>query len=232
MARLPGRPDGQELALNVSSPSLPLQVNIQSNIRFQVRPLRDVDLDSLKIQPFDGGSLGAPYQPPKDFPALKTEVDEGLKLYHGNCHCGAITWTVKHKSLEEAEVTACNCSWCRRASPTVSFLPRAIALPKSSELCILTLSQNGEMWIYPPPETLALRHGGAFTAYEFGSKRVRHLFCSTCGVSVGVSPKKEWEAEMPVRPVNVRTIIDVDLESLKVKKADGWSKMEPQYEVQ
>ena len=87
------------------------------------------------------------------------------------------------------------------------------------------------MWIYPPPENLALRHGGAFTGYEFASKSVRHLFCSICGVSVGCSPKKELESTFPVRPVNIRTMNGVCLESLDVKEVDGWSTMEPQYEV-
>ena len=54
---------------------------------------------------------------------------------------------------------------------------------------------------------------------------------SICGISVGVAPKKELEAKMPVRPINVRTMNGVDLENLKIKKADGWSQIEPQYEV-
>ena len=54
--------------------------------------------------------------------------------------------------------------------------------------------------------------------------------CSTCGVSVGVSPKKELESQMPVRPINVRTMDGVDLEKLSIKKVDGWSR-EPQYEA-
>ena len=55
--------------------------------------------------------------------------------------------------------------------------------------------------------------------------------CSTCGVSVGVSPKKELESEMPFRPINIRTMNGVDLEKLSIKKFDGWSTREPQYEV-
>jgi hypothetical protein len=86
------------------------------------------------------------------------------------------------------------------------------------------------MWIYPPPENLALRHGGAFTAYEFGLKRVRHLFCGTCGVSVGCVPKEELKAQFPMRPLNVRTMNEVDLDGLTITKKDGWSEGEPQYE--
>ncbi|KAL8794708.1 MAG: hypothetical protein Q9195_002783 [Heterodermia aff. obscurata] len=57
------------------------------------------------------------------------------------------------------------------------------------------------------------------------------IVCGTCGVSVGVAPKKELESEMPVRPVNVRNMNGVDLEKLRIKKVDGWSKREPQYEA-
>ena len=87
------------------------------------------------------------------------------------------------------------------------------------------------MWIYPAPEQLALRHGGAFTSYEFGKKMVRHLFCGTCGVSVGATPKDELKAQFPIRPINVRSMNDVDFDKLKVKKGDGWNTMEPQYVV-
>jgi hypothetical protein len=33
-----------------------------------------------------------------------------LKTYHGNCHCGAVKFTVK--APENLEVSQCNCSIC------------------------------------------------------------------------------------------------------------------------
>lgn len=56
---------------------------------------------------------------------------------------------------------------------------------------------------------------------------VRHLFCGTCGVNVGVVGKTD---EIPFKPINVRTMKGVDVEGLKVKKVDGWSRG-PEYEV-
>lgn len=49
---------------------------------------------------------------------------------------------------------------------------------------------------------------------------------------MGCTPKEEFQAIAPVRPLNVRTINDVNLNGLKIKKADGWSTMEPPYEVE
>ena len=68
----------------------------------------------------------------------------------------------------------------------------------------------------------------ALGEYEFGKKMVKHLFCGNCGVSVSVIGKDD---SIPVQPTNVRTMNDVDLEKLKLNKFDGWSKMEPQYEI-
>ena len=48
---------------------------------------------------------------------------------------------------------------------------------------------------------------------------------------MGCVPKEELEAQFPMRPLNVRTMNGVDLDGLKIKKRDGWSDGEPQYEV-
>lgn len=156
-----------------------------------------LDLDALTVHPFDGGSLDPPYQPPTQYPMLKAELAEGEKLYHGSCHCGAVTYTVKHKPIEE--VMSCNCSWCGR---------------------------NGELWIYPMPNDVALEGQESMTEYQFGRKEVTHVFCGTCGVSVTVVGKA-----IPVQPVNVRTMNGVDLDKLKIKKGDGWSLRDPPYEI-
>ena len=82
--------------------------------------------------------------------------------------------------------------------------------------------QPGRVAQYQPPRRK--RKGKKLTANWF-------TVCSTCGVSVGVSPKKELESKMPFRPINIRTMNGVDLEKLSIKKFDGWSTREPQYEV-
>ena len=82
----------------------------------QVRSFKEIDLDTLNVKRIDGAAIHPAFEPPgaQDYPTLKSEVGEGMKLYHGSCHCGAVTYTVKHKPLEEVEVTSCNCSWCAR----------------------------------------------------------------------------------------------------------------------
>jgi hypothetical protein len=78
---------------------------------------KDVDVDSLVKNPFDGATLlGDKYVPPS-VPDFKGEVEEGLKVYKGSCHCAAVTYALKSKPLEETNVVSCNCSLCSRVSP-------------------------------------------------------------------------------------------------------------------
>lgn len=83
-----------------------------------MRSFKGVDFDKLKVRTFDGAALQPAYKPPgaEAYPTLKTEVGEGEKLYQGSCHCGAVTYTVRHKALEESEVSSCNCSSCGKVS--------------------------------------------------------------------------------------------------------------------
>lgn len=84
----------------------------------QVRSFKDVDFNKLNIGKFDGAAMQPAYEPPgtEAYPTLEAEVGEGEKLYQGSCHCGVVTYTVKHKALEEAEVNSCNCSSCGKVS--------------------------------------------------------------------------------------------------------------------
>lgn len=75
---------------------------------------KDIDFNSIEKTPFDGATLlGSRYVPPS-IPDFEGEVEEGLKVYKGNCHCGAITYALKSKPLEDIEVMSCNCSLCSR----------------------------------------------------------------------------------------------------------------------
>jgi len=79
----------------------------------QARTLKDIDLDALEVENFKGADLEPPYKPPLLSSALK-EAEDVLKVYDGNCHCGAVTYRVKTKQLTETEVISCNCSLCSR----------------------------------------------------------------------------------------------------------------------
>jgi hypothetical protein len=88
----------------------------------QARMLKDVDVDSLVKKDFDGGTiLGSKYVPPS-VPGYEGVVEEGLKIYNGSCHCGAVSYTVKSKPLEEMEIISCNCSLCSRVRHNPSYL--------------------------------------------------------------------------------------------------------------
>lgn len=81
-----------------------------------------------------------------------------LGTYNGNCHCGAVTFTVRIPSLTEQTVTNCNCSICVR---------------------------NGYHWVFPQREDIVFHTGvDNLSEFRFASKVGVHRFCKTCGSSV------------------------------------------------
>ncbi|KAL9121984.1 MAG: hypothetical protein Q9187_001460 [Circinaria calcarea] len=131
-------------------------------------------------------------------------VDEGMKVYDGSCHCGAVTWKLKSKPLEDLVVVECNCSFCKR---------------------------NGDLYVYPSAGFVLVSPESAqhITQYQFGKKRLLHDFCKLCGVSTMERMTKEpGEAH----GVNVRCLDGVDIWQLKKKALDGFAKYEPQYKVE
>lgn len=83
--------------------------------------LRDVDLEVLEIKTSKGDEVGERYQPPQPLTQEKDDVEDELKIYNGNCHCGAVDYTVKTKPLTEQKVMSCNCSLCSRVCTPFSF---------------------------------------------------------------------------------------------------------------
>jgi hypothetical protein len=142
------------------------------------------------------------------------------KQYEGGCHCGRIryfsspsflsilqpqstihltiilnSYTIKiSPPLEEGPVTSCNCSICHI---------------------------NGYLMVYPLDTNITWHKGqNSMTSYTFGKERVAHSFCPVCGTSVGgKSTDPNFFADH--RAVNVRTLKDVDVEALKLRKVDG-----------
>lgn len=76
------------------------------------------------------------------------------KTYTGGCHCGKVRYTVR-AALDT--VISCNCSMCRKKGSLLAFVPAAEF--------DLTSGQND------------------LTDYQFNKHIIRHLFCSTCGVT-------------------------------------------------
>ena len=114
-----------------------------------------------------------------------------MSVHQGSCHCGAVRYEV---DVDIQKPIACNCSMCQRAGTMLVFVPEG-----SFKLI------SGEQ---------------ATTDYQFGKKRIHHLFCKTCGIkSYG------WGLNESARTyaVNVRCLADVDLATLDVQHYDGAS---------
>jgi hypothetical protein len=115
------------------------------------------------------------------------------RSYEGSCHCGAVKYRV---SLALESAVTCNCSICHRSGTALAFAPAT-----SFQLL------SGE-------DHLA--------DYQFGKKRLHHLFCKVCGIrsfARGAMPDGT-----PTVAVNVRCLEGVDLEALPKHPYDGKSK--------
>ena len=116
----------------------------------------------------------------------------GTTTYTGGCHCGAVQYRVTTK-LDRA--MACNCSICSKTGTVLTFAPwSAFELVRGQEF---------------------------LTDYQFGKKKIHHLFCQRCGIrsfSRGAMPDG---TEMVA--VNVRCLDGVNLEAIPRKPFDGRS---------
>ena len=112
------------------------------------------------------------------------------RTYEGGCHCGAVRWRVR---LALEPVIACNCSIC---------------------------AKTGTILTFAPAERFELLSGeGALCDYQFGRKRIHHLFCSRCGVRSFTRGMKPTGA--PVVAINLRCVDGLDLDALAPRRFDG-----------
>ncbi|KAJ7461993.1 glutathione-dependent formaldehyde-activating enzyme [Mycena latifolia] len=123
--------------------------------------------------------------------------------YRGNCHCGAFKFTLKAPELKQAY--ACTCSFC---------------------------SRNGYLWVFPASsEDFTVVKGdedNTLKTYKFGKHTMAHKFCPTCGTSVMARMLNAVNG--PSVGINIRTLMDVDPESLTVVTSDG-AATEPLYQA-
>ena len=112
------------------------------------------------------------------------------KAYQGGCHCGR----VRYEAISDlAQVVACNCSICVK---------------------------RGAMWAFvKAPQFNLVQGDDALTDYQFGKKKLHHLFCQSCGVgsfSRGLAPNGD-----ETFAINVNCLDDVDVATLKLMPFDG-----------
>ncbi|KAI9871442.1 MAG: hypothetical protein M1830_002909 [Pleopsidium flavum] len=122
--------------------------------------------------------------------------------YDGNCHCGAVRYTVTTQSLDVQKVARCNCSIC---------------------------TKNGYLLIYPKHRDVVFHQGyDELKSYQFGNKNCEHKFCPTCGSSVLIGFQSD---EHDMVPLNVRLFKGIEVDKLHYNDVDGWNKMGPPYNV-
>ncbi|KAK5634554.1 hypothetical protein RRF57_010267 [Xylaria bambusicola] len=177
-----------------------------------------VDIENLKIIPFNGKSTPPAYEAPKFTGALPAGFDD-LQLYTGSCHCGAVTLAVKSQPLDKDAkgLIECNCSICAR---------------------------YGTPWTYPLREQVVIEGKENMGQYLFNKKIARKNFCKICGVVVSsdtVEATDEQVAQMSelsrgwynraklTIAIGLRCINGLDVQELKPDRMDGYSVIQPKY---
>ncbi|KFY52856.1 hypothetical protein V496_08142 [Pseudogymnoascus sp. VKM F-4515 (FW-2607)] len=172
-------------------------------IGINARALVDIDVEALPKRHHDGWKKGKPYA--AEFgervewkqPEGKAEEkpEDDLVTYYGNCHCGKIRYALRSKNLDDLDVMQCNCSMC---------------------------GKNSHRHIYPTRTALQVSDPeGVGSKYNFLSKDSAQTFCGYCGTFVFVDI---GDKTVDLRPLNVRTIDDIDIYKLKYRMYDGRSK--------
>lgn len=114
------------------------------------------------------------------------------QTYEGGCQCGAVRFSVE---ADLDQTITCNCSRCQPLGMILTFAPES---------------------------AFDLRKGeGALSEYRFNSRKIAHLFCSTCGVqSFG---KAAGPDGTPMVAINARCLDGVDPKALSPQAVDGKS---------
>ncbi|KAL7797222.1 Mss4-like protein [Trichoderma ceciliae] len=97
--------------------------------------------------------------------------------YRGNCHCGDFVFETKLPEIKSA--FDCNCSICVK---------------------------KGYLWLFPGKGNVDIVKGSmeGLTTYEFGPKKLKHLFCPKCGTAVAGSSQdeeKDWQLALNARAI-------------------------------
>ncbi|PKS11102.1 hypothetical protein jhhlp_002863 [Lomentospora prolificans] len=171
---------------------------------------------ALNSYSIDGASVGGERVVPTYTGPEPTVEIEGAKIYHGSCHCGAVTIAVKSKDFHkdpdatsEKGLFSCGCSICAR---------------------------NGNVWAYLRHEQVVVQGRDNLTQYTFNTKLVSKPFCKICGVNVlcdWLEVSQEHLAQLPeeakvfvernkhLTPVNLRALDNFSLDGLEINYTPG-----------
>jgi hypothetical protein len=120
------------------------------------------------------------------------EVMAETGTYQGGCHCGSVRYEAK---ADLGRVISCNCSICQK---------------------------HGLLLTFTPADQFKLLAGAdQLSDYQFGKKKIHHLFCRQCGVESFGRGAKPDGTEMIA--INVRCLDGVDLDAVKPAPFDGKS---------
>jgi hypothetical protein len=114
------------------------------------------------------------------------------QTYHGACQCGAVEFEAP---LDLDNTMVCNCSRCQRLGWVMAFAPRA--------------------------KVNFIKGERATTQYLFNKERIRHQFCSVCGIEPFAFATGKDGVETAV--INVNCLDGVDPRALQSKAVDGRS---------
>lgn len=89
-----------------------------------------------------------------------------LKIHHGTCHCGAVTFEIN--AVSDLHAHACNCSVC--------------------------YVSGGDQMIVPASRFRLLSGQEAITTYQFNTGVAKHTFCQHCGVKAFYTPRSNPDA--------------------------------------
>ena len=119
-----------------------------------------------------------------------TRDPRAAQWHRGQCHCGRVRF--EFFSNVDAAV-ACNCSYCVRKAALHHRVTEA--------------------------DFRLIRGDDALAAYQFGTFRARHYFCSTCGIHTHCRPRSAPEQVN----VNLNCALDHTTRPTAVRQFDGLS---------
>ncbi len=112
-------------------------------------------------------------------------------MIEGSCHCGAVRIRV---STAPEQLTACNCSICRRLGMLMAY--------------------------YVPADVEIEAAEGAMDAYVWGDKLLAFMRCATCGCPThweGLDPATKHER----MGLNARLFDPEVIEGIRIRRFDG-----------